>query len=87
VFASIVGDTSGKGILDQELILANTNADSTVVCRIGHHRSWGTEGPNDYWAEPHVTGSPTGTRAVFASDWGGGSTVDSYVVELPSYKP
>ena len=87
VFASIVGSTSGKGILDQELILANTNADSTVVCRIGHHRSWGKEGPNDYWAEPHVTGSPTGTRAVFASDWGGGSTVDSYVVELPSYKP
>ena len=32
-------------------------------------------------------GSPTGTRAVFASDWGGGSSVDTYVVELPSYRP
>jgi hypothetical protein len=87
VFVSIVGDTSGNGILDQELVLANTNPGSTVVCRIGHHRSWGKEGPNDYWAEPHVTGSPTGTRAVFASDWGGGASVDTYVVELPSYRP
>jgi hypothetical protein len=86
VFVSVVGDTSGAGILDQELLLANTNPGSAVVCRIGHHRSWGKEGPNDYWAEPHVTGSPTGTRAVFASDWGGGASVDTYVVELPSYR-
>lgn len=86
VFVSIVGDTAGAGILDQELLLANTNPDNTVVCRIGHHRSWGKEGPNDYWGEPHVTGSPTGTRAVFGSDWGGGATVDTYVVELPSYR-
>ena len=28
---------------------------------------------------------PIGTRAVFASDWGNGPTVDTYVVELPSY--
>jgi len=87
VFVSVVGDTSGQGVLDQELLLVNTNPGHTVVCRIGHHRSWGKEGPNDYWGEPHVTGSPTGTRAVFASDWGGGSTVDTYVVELPSYRP
>jgi len=87
VFVSIVGDTSGQGVLDQELLLVNTNPGHTVVCRIGHHRSWGKDGPNDYWGEPHVTGSPTGTRAVFASDWGGGPSVDTYVVELPSYRP
>ena len=87
VFVSVVGDTSGAGVLDQALLLANTNLGSTVVCRIGHHRSWGDDGPNAYWAEPHVTGSPTGTRAVFGSDWGGGATVDTYVVELPSYSP
>jgi hypothetical protein len=87
VFVSVVGDTSGAGLLDQELLLANTNPGSTVVCRIGHHRSWGKEGQNDYWGEPHVTGSPTGTRAVFGSDWGNGATVDTYVVELPSYQP
>jgi len=87
VFVSVIGNTSGAGILDQELLLANTNPGNTVVCRIGHHRSWGKEGPNGYWGEPHVTGSPTGTRAVFGSDWGGGATVDTYVVELPSYRP
>ena len=31
--------------------------------------------------------SPSGTRLLFASDWGNGATVDSYVVELPSYQP
>jgi hypothetical protein len=40
-----------------------------------------------YWAEAHTVPSPSGTRAVFASDWGGGSSVDSYVLELPSYRP
>ncbi|MDI1451993.1 hypothetical protein [Polyangium sp. 6x1] len=84
VFLSIVGDTSGKGLLDQELLLVDTNPGGKA-CRIAHHRSWGKEGPNDYWGEPHVTGSPSGTRAVFASDWGGGATVDTYVVELPAH--
>ena len=58
--------------------------------RIGHHRSFGdnnTHLQDTYWAEPHVVGSPRGTRALFASDWGNGTTVDAYVVELPSYKP
>ncbi len=40
-----------------------------------------------YWAEPHTVPSPSGTRAVFGSDWGNGDTVDTYVVELPSYEP
>jgi hypothetical protein len=83
VFLSIIGEHDGQEALDQELVLANTNEDSTVVCRIGHHRS---QEAQDYWGEPHVSGSPSGTRALFASDWNGGDSVDTYVVELPSYQ-
>jgi hypothetical protein len=38
-----------------------------------------------YGAETHTVPSPSGTRAVFASDWGNGTTVDTYVLELRSY--
>ncbi len=85
VFLSIVGDPSGQGVLDNEIVLADTNTGK--VCRAGHHRSFGdnnTRLATPYWAEPHVVPSPSGTRAIFASDWGNGSTVDTYVVELPS---
>jgi hypothetical protein len=81
VFVSIIGDESGAGLLDQEIVLANTNPGGKV-CRIAHHRSVEAQ---DYWGEPHVTGSPSGTRAIFGSDWSGGPTVDTYVIELPSY--
>ena len=82
VFLSIIGDEDGSGPLDQELVLANTNPGG-AVCRIAHHRSVEAQ---DYWGEPHVTGSPSGTRALFGSDWSGGPSVDTYVVELPSYQ-
>lgn len=85
VAVSVTGDPSGKKMLHQEILLANLNNGS--VCRVAHHRTAGKDGPNGYWAEPHITISPSGTRMVFASDWSGGSTVDSYVVELPSYRP
>ena len=29
--------------------------------------------------------SPSGTRILFASDWGNSATVDAYVAELPAY--
>lgn len=80
VFVSIIGDASGSGPLDQELLLVDTNPGG-AVCRIGHHHS---QEAVEYWGEPHVSGSPSGTRAIFGSDWGGGS-VDTYVVELPAY--
>jgi len=79
---SIVGRATG-GLLDSEVLLADVN--SGAVCRLGHHRSLGSDGPNGYWAEPHVTISPHATRAVFASDWNGGAAVDTYVVETPAY--
>ena len=60
------------------------------MCRAGRHRSWGkgnTHVGDSYWAEAHTVPSPSGTRAIFASDWGNGTTIDSYVVELPTYHP
>jgi hypothetical protein len=86
--ASTFGDTGGKGLLDLEILFADTV--SGTVCRVGRHRSWGKSNTNlaePYWAEAHTTPSPSGTRAVFASDWGNGTTVDTYVLELPSYTP
>jgi hypothetical protein len=88
VVVSSIGKNSGAGLLDMEMLFANT-ANGTV-CRAGRHRSWGklnTKLAEPYWAEPHTTPSPSGTRAVFASDWGNGATVDAYVLELPSYTP
>lgn len=86
VFVSTLGKLSGAGLLDLEMLIADTN--TGTVCRIGRHRSWGksnTHLEEPYWAEAHMVPSPSGTRAVFASDWGNGTTVDTYVVELPAY--
>jgi hypothetical protein len=84
------GAAPTPGLLDLENLLADTN--TGTVCRIGRHRSWGKSNTtltalDPYWAEAHTVPSPSGTRAVFASDWGNGSNVDSYVVELPSFRP
>jgi hypothetical protein len=87
VFLSIVGDPAGQGVLDNEIVVAD--AGSGRVCRAAHHRSWGrdnTQLADPYWAEPHVVASPSGTRAVFASDWGDGGTVDTYALELPVHQ-
>ncbi|MEJ2107928.1 MAG: hypothetical protein P8X48_11500 [Acidiferrobacteraceae bacterium] len=88
VAESIIGQDYGSGygqrVLENELVLANTNPGGSV-CRVAHHRSTG----NGYWAEPHVVISPRGTRLLFGSDWGDSATngVNTYVVELPSYTP
>jgi hypothetical protein len=92
VAASIVGsEANGQSLLDNELVLAYASASGTAdrICRIGHHHSCGGAGcgAQGYWAEPHLVLSPKGTRVLFGSDWRGGSTVDSYVVELPGYTP
>jgi hypothetical protein len=88
VVVSSFGDLTGKGLLDEEVDLAD---DTTgVVCRVGRHRAWGkmnTHLQTPYWAEAHAVPSPSGTRIAFASDWSNGTTVDTYVVELPSYAP
>jgi hypothetical protein len=82
--------------LDQEIMLANV--DTGTVCRVAHNRSTGNyaNSPNsNYWAQPNLVISPSGTRILFASDWGaanpqavtvsGNAVVDTYVVELPGY--
>jgi hypothetical protein len=80
------GTPPTPGLLDLENLIADTNTGK--VCRVGRHRSWGKANlVLGYWAEAHTVPSPSGTRAVFASDWGGGASVDSYVLELPSYTP
>jgi hypothetical protein len=45
------------------------------------------EGPWGYWAETHCCISPSGTRILFGSDWGGSDTVDTYVVDLRTERP
>jgi len=87
IAASMIGyDRDGQSLLDQELIIAKAEEGNIKVCRIGHHRS--DEDQFDYWGEPHAVISPSGTRVLFGSDWSGaedGVSVDSYVVELPSF--
>jgi uncharacterized repeat protein (TIGR01451 family) len=80
------GGFSGQAVLDNEILLADTN--TGAVCRVAHHRSFGQDNTtlgSAYWAEAHGVPSPSGTRILFGSDWGNGPSVDTYVVELPSY--
>lgn len=83
-------------ILDQELMI--TNLTSGVTWRIAHHRSTGNysnASQSNYWAQPNVTFSTSGTRILFNSDWGDGdpsnpvvnpnAPIDTYVLILPSY--
>jgi hypothetical protein len=89
-FASNTGGTDYMKTgtyLDQEIALVNI--DTGATCRVGHHRSYraaSNSSQSDYWAQPNVSISPSGTRILFQSDWGGGSSIDTYVLELPGYK-
>jgi len=76
--------------LFSEIYLVDTNPDSERVCRVAQHRSYGKSSQNGeyngYFAEPHATISPSGTRILFGSNWYDSGSVDAYVVELPAYK-
>jgi hypothetical protein len=83
VLVSMVGAIHTTKRLTMELVLANV--DTREVCRIGRHRSYGKEGPSGYHAEPHPAWHvlADGTlEGVFASDWGGGDRVDSYLIRV-----
>ena len=84
VAVSMIGyDRDGQELLDQELLIAKVNTNSADVYRVAHHRS--DEDEFNYWGEPHVTISPSGTRLLFGSDWSGtqdGDSVDAYIAEL-----
>ena len=76
----------GQRVLDNEILLANTNAGGSV-CRVAHTRTSGkVYSSNSYWAEAHASISPRGTRIIFGSDWENSGSVDTYIVELPSYQ-
>ncbi len=87
IAASMVGfDQDGQSILDQEIVIIKADQNNIKVCRVAHHRS--DEDEFDYYGEPHVSISPSGTRLLFASDWSGaedGQSIDCYVVELPIF--
>ncbi len=76
-------------VLFSEIYLANTDPDNEVVCRLAQHRSYAKHaekgGYYGYFGEPHATISPSGTRILFGSDWYDSGSVDTYVIELPSF--
>ncbi len=84
--SSIGYGIEGDTLLEQELYLVNTDPSDPSVCRIAHHRATGRRGSIGYFAEPHPVISPSGTRILFSSDWNNSGSVDTYVVELPSYR-
>ena len=85
VALGIVGTGQGQTLLDNEIVLANTRTGQ--VQRVAHCRSLADEGPWGYWGETHATISPSGTRIVWASDWGGSDSVDAYVADLRTERP
>lgn len=89
VAVSIKDDRKGDSLLDTEMLYVDTDPATNpkaAVCRVGHHRTTS----DDYWAEPHPSISPSGTRILFSSSWGdsrtSGEVVNVYVVELPGYR-
>ena len=88
IAASMIGfDRDGQDPLDQELLIAKVDDGTATVYRVAHHRS--DEEEYDYFGEPHVTISPSGTRLLFGSDWSGaqdGTSLNAYVAELPAYE-
>ncbi|MGC8697515.1 MAG: hypothetical protein ACP5Q0_03490, partial [Halothiobacillus sp.] len=95
--SNVVPVANPQTYIDQEVSVANVN--TGAVFRVAHHRSTGhySNAPvNNYWAQTNVTPSPSGTRILVQSDWGNAdprnpvidpnAQVDTYVIELPSYR-
>jgi len=76
-------------LLFSEVFIVNTTPDGQELCRLAHHRSYGSAAVNSRFepslGEPNVTQSPSGTRVLFSSDWYDSGLVDTYVIELPAY--
>jgi len=85
VALGIVGQAQGQTLLDNEIVLADTRTGH--VLRVAHARTLAGYGLWGYWAETHACISPSGTRIIWGSDWGGSDTVDTYVVDLRSERP
>jgi hypothetical protein len=69
-----------------EIYIANSDPSNPKVCRLAHHRSFGSRSVNGsytkYFGEPHPVLSPSGTRVLFASDWYDSGSVNAYVIDL-----
>lgn len=78
-------------VLVSEIILASSDPQDPQVCRLAHARTFAKSaeqgGYAGYFGEPHPVISPSGTRILFGSDWYDSGSVDTYVIELPAYKP
>jgi hypothetical protein len=100
VTMGVTGDIKGTStFIDQEVFVANV--DSGDFCRVAHHRStgdWANAANSNYWAQPNVSFSPSGTRILIPSDWGAATpgagvvanpnaTTDTYVIELSTFVP
>lgn len=70
----------GAGLLVDEIIVVDLGEQEPVVHRLAHHRmSRGeTFGP---WSRANLAISPDGSRVLFASDWGTGEAVDTYLID------
>ncbi len=86
---SVKDDMEGDSLLDDEMLFVDsdlTTNPASSVCRVGHHRTTS----DNYWAEPHPSLSPSGTRIMFSSSWGDSNgsapVVNVYVIELPGYR-
>ena len=78
-------------LLFSEIYLVNSDPAAPQVYRLAHTRTFGKSaqngGYNGYFGEPHPVLSPSGTRILFGSDWYDSGSVDTYVIELPTYRP
>ena len=85
-----LSNNTSAPVLLSEIYLVNSDEVNPTVCRLAHHRSHGKSAKNGtynpYFGEPHPVISPSGTRILFGSDWHDSGSVDSYVIELSSFK-
>jgi hypothetical protein len=85
-------DDSASWLPFEDEVFAVKLDGSLEVRRVAHHRSRRfspstPDGDNSvYWAEPHATASPSGTRILFGSNWrehiNESTGIDAYVVDL-----
>ena len=80
----VIGTYSANNVYDNEpfydeifKVYLDSTPSSPHIERLAHHRSSpyaiasrdGCSGTSDYWAQPHATVSPNGTRILFGSNW------------------
>jgi len=64
---------------DGEVVLVDLRSADPVVTRLAHNRTSSALG---YWSSTFVSVSPSGERVAFSSDWGSGTSVDTYVIDV-----